>query len=90
MNNKEQKGETSTESAIVGNKLVAGLIVSGGNFKLKKRIESLDEFWEVINTEKSFFARHRMYPTAFFFSWQIKSINQWLSGGWFWVTEPCH
>lgn len=70
--------------------LVAGLIVSGGNFKLKKKIETLDEFWEVINTEKSFFARHRMYPTAFFFSWQIKSINQWLSGGWFWVTETCH
>ena len=72
------------------NVLVAGLIVSGSNFKLKKKIETLDEFWEVINTEKSFFARHRMYPTAFFFSWQIKSINQWLSGGWFWVTEPCH
>ncbi len=83
--------QLSTTPAIDGNNvLVAGLIVSGGNFKLKKKIETLDEFWEVINTEKSFFARHRMYPTAFFFSWQIKSINQWLSGGWFWVTEPCH
>lgn len=81
------KQETPTDA---NNVLVAGLIVSGGNFKLKKQIETLDEFWKVINTEKSFFARHRMYPTAFFFSWQIKSINQWLSGGWFWVTEPCH
>ena len=91
MNNKEQKAETNTEAAIAGNTvLVAGLVVSGGNFKLKKKIESLDEFWEVINTEKSFFARHRMYPTAFFFSWQIKSINNWLSCGWFWITEPCH
>jgi hypothetical protein len=78
---------TSTNA---NNVLVAGLIVSPGNFKLKKKIETLDEFWEVINTEKSFFARHRMYPTAFFFSWQIRSINHWLSRDWFWVTEPCH
>ena len=88
---KSTNDQLSTTPAIVGNNvLVAGLIVPGGNFKLKKRIESLDEFWQVINTEKSFFARHRMYPTAFFFSWPIKSINQWLSGGWFWVTEPRH
>lgn len=65
-----------------------GREVSGGNFKLIKKIESLDEFWAVINTERSFFARHRMYPTAFFFSWQIKSIAQWIKCGFFWVTEP--
>ena len=79
-----------TKTADGNNVLAVGLIVSGGNFRLKKKIETLDEFWQVINTEKSFFARHRMYPTAFFFSWQIKSINQWLVAGRFWITEPNH
>jgi hypothetical protein len=83
-NLKNQKNSTNEN-----NVLVAGNIVPGGNFKLKKKIETFDEFWEVINTEKSFFARNRMYPTAFFFSWQINTINKWLSGGCFWVTEKC-
>ena len=69
-------------------KLTEGATVKSGNFKLVKRIETLDEFWNVINSEKSFFARHRMYPTSFFFSWQIKSIKQWINNGWFWTSEP--
>ena len=48
-------------------KLTEGATVKSGNFKLVKRIETLDEFWNVINSEKSFFARHRMYPTSFSF-----------------------
>ena len=71
-----------------GVKLVPGLKVAGNNFILVKRIDSLDEFWDVLNTEKSFFARHKMYPTAFFFSWQIKSISEWLRAGCFWTTKP--
>lgn len=68
-------------------KLEENLLVASGNFKLVKKIETLDEFWKIINTEKSFFARHKMYPTAFFFSWTIKSISLWLSQGYFWTTE---
>lgn len=69
-------------------KLAEGATIKSGNFKLVKRIETLDEFWIVINSEKSFFARHRMYPTSFFFSWQIKLIKQWINNGWFWISEP--
>lgn len=67
-------------------RLVEGATVKSGNFNLVKRIETLDEFWSVINSDKSFFARHRMYPTAFFFSWQIRQINIWIKNGWFWTT----
>ena len=73
----------------VSGQLVAGLVVSKGNFKLKKKIETLDEFWRVINTEKSLYFKNKMYPTAFFFSWQIKNINRWISAGYFWIAEPC-
>lgn len=52
-------------------------------FKLTEKIETLDEFWKVVNEDKSIFARHRMYPSAFFMSWQIKLINEWLNRGWF-------
>ena len=46
-------------------------------YKLTKQIESLDELYTVLQTDKSLFARHRMYPTAFFFSWPIKTCMNW-------------
>lgn len=68
--------------------LFAGKIIDSGNFTLVKRIENIQEFWTVINTEKSLYAGHRMYPTAFFFSWPIKLINSWMVAGCFWTTKP--
>lgn len=62
--------------------LRVGNITSTG-FKLTKKIETLDEFWDVINTDISLFARHRMYPTSFFMSWNIKLIKKWLEAEWF-------
>ncbi len=62
-------------------------LITSGNFKLKSKITSLDEFWKVINDEKSIFARHRMYPTAFFHGWTIRLINQWIKNDWFWTAE---
>ena len=58
-----------------------------GNFQLTNKIESLNEFWDVINSSKSIYARHRIYPTAFFFSWQIRLIKVWIDKGWFWTAE---
>jgi len=63
-------------------KLAVGFVTKTG-FTLTKRIESLDEFWQIINSDKSIFARHRMYPTAFFQSWNIRLIKRWLDAGWF-------
>ena len=62
--------------------LPAGYITKTG-FKLIKKVETLDEFWNIINEDKSIFARHRMYPTAFFMSWNIRLIKRWLDKGWF-------
>ena len=55
-------------------------------FTLMREITTLDQFWRAINTEKSIFARHRMYPTAFFFSWQIKTIKEWIDAGRFYIA----
>ena len=61
-----------------------------GNYTLLKKIECLNEFWNVINSEKSIFARHRMYPAAFFFSWNIKLINSWIKQGYFFIAIKNH
>lgn len=55
-------------------------------FTLTREITTLDQFWRAINTEKSIFARHRMYPTAFFFSWNIKTIKEWIDAGRFYIA----
>jgi hypothetical protein len=62
-------------------------IVPPGNFILKYKIKTLNEFWEVVNNEKSIFAKDRMYPTAFFFSWQLSIVHTWIERGYFWTTE---
>lgn len=64
-----------------------GAVIRSGNFKLRKKIESLDEFVKVLESERSIFARHRMYPTAFFQSWTIRQVKQWLDRGWFWTAD---
>lgn len=66
--------------------LKKGVIVKSGNFILNKKIETFEEFWHVINTDKSIYARHRMYPTAFFLSWQLRLIMGWIKQGYFWTT----
>ena len=79
MKNVDLKNETPT----FGNVLLAVGFSTKTGFKLTKKIETLDEFWQIINTDKSIFARHRMYPTAFFQSWNIRLIKMWIDAGWF-------
>lgn len=55
-------------------------------YVLVKKIESLDEFWQAIQTNKSIFARHKMYPSAFFYSWPIKLIKEWIDYGRFFIA----
>jgi hypothetical protein len=63
-----------------------GEVTASGNYILTKKITSLDDFWIVITRKKSIFARHRMYPSAFLYSWQIKTIKEWMDKGWFFDT----
>lgn len=64
-----------------------GEFVNKGKYILVKRIEDLDEFWEAIHINKSIFARHRIYPSAFFFSWQLRMIKSWINLGYFWTAK---
>lgn len=60
-----------------------------GNFVLQKKIESVGELWEVLDTYPSVFCRHKMYPTSFIANWSIKNCNEWVERGYFWVaTKP--
>jgi len=68
-------------------KFEEGAVIPSGNFKLRKKIESIEEFVVVIDNEKSLFARHRMYPTAFFQSWQLREVRNWIKRGWFWTAD---
>lgn len=56
-------------------------------FTLKTKITDLNQFWNAINIEKSIYARHRMYPTAFFMSWNIRLIKNWIDKGWFFIAH---
>ena len=64
-----------------------GDVIKPGNFKVTNKITNLNEFWNVINTSKVVYARHRVYPSAFFFSWNIKLISIWLNKSWFYEVE---
>lgn len=66
--------------------LCVGLKTPTG-YILTKKIETFDDFWIAINNEKSIFARHRMYPTAFFHSWNIRLIKRWIDAGWFYLAK---
>ena len=64
-----------------------GYITSSKNFKLLKKVESLDEFWNAINSEKSLFGRHKMYASSFFLAWSLKTSKTWIDNGWIWICE---
>jgi len=62
------------------------MITKSGNFKLVKKVNSLDEFWNATNNHDSIFARHRMYPSAFFMGWPLRLVKMWLHNGWFYTA----
>ena len=85
-----RQGSKNFDKRIYAPPIISGFYIgftTKSGFKLIKKIESLDEFWLVINTEKSIFARHRMYPSAFFHSWTIRQIKSWLDAGWFFIAR---
>jgi hypothetical protein len=82
MNNSQDNQKSDATPMGYDTLLAAGSVTKTG-FKLIKKVETLDEFWNIINEDKSIFARHRMYPTAFFMSWNIRLIKRWLDAGWF-------
>ena len=64
-----------------------GSITKNGNHIIKEQINSLDEFWDYISHSEIIYARHKVYPSAFFFSWQIKQIKLWMDNKYFFKVE---
>ena len=64
-----------------------GMITKYGNHIIKEQINSLDEFWDYISHSGIIYARHKVYPSAFFFSWQIKLIKRWIDNKYFFKVE---
>ena len=62
-------------------------ITEQGNHIIKEKINSLDEFWDYISHSEIIYARYRMYPSAFFFCWQIKIIKKWIDSEYFFKVE---
>lgn len=57
------------------------------NFRAEKQVITLDELYTVLKYQRSIYARHRIYPTAFFLNWPIKTCAEWLAAGWFWTIK---
>jgi len=57
------------------------------NFVLDKKITSLKQFVEVIETQPSIFCRHRINSTAFYWGWNIRIINDGIKKGIFWTVK---
>ena len=65
--------------------LITGKVI--GNFRLGKRIETIDELVVVLMFEKSVFYRHRMYPCAFLRHWSLAKLNQQVKFGNFYFSK---
>lgn len=55
------------------------------NFEIVKKIETLEELSNILETQKSIYVNRwdRISPTAFLLSWQFRLIKSWLYSGCF-------
>lgn len=60
--------------------LKVGLTTKSG-YLLTEKINTFEEFWDYLNKGKIIFARHKVYPTAFFFHWKLNLIHNWILSG---------
>ncbi len=60
---------------------------SSGNFRLVKRIDTLDQFWHEAQNNKVLFFNHRVFSSAFFIGWPIKTVKLYTSLGLLWTVE---
>ena len=67
------------------NEVKHGAIV--GSFVLVKKIDTFEELYSYLESNKSIFARHRVYPCAFFLNWRIKACKNWIKNGYFYKIK---
>lgn len=66
--------------AVVGDKIKTG-------WTLIKRIESIGEFWEVINSMPSIFWNYKMMPSSFFMNWHLREVTSGINSGMFFIAK---
>lgn len=57
------------------------------NFELDEPIKNITDFIFVLNNTQSFYWRHKVMPTAFFWSWTLKQILEGIERGDFWTIQ---
>lgn len=57
------------------------------NFILDTKIMDLNEFYNILLTHKSIFWNFRVFPTAFFLGWTIRTVAKCLEIGTFWTIK---
>lgn len=57
------------------------------NYIFEKKIESMDELYKILKTEKSIFWRHRPFPTAVIMQQKMIVIEIGLQYGVFWKIK---
>lgn len=58
-----------------------------GSFELVKQIKSIDELYKVLTSEPSVFWRFKVTSSAFFLSWQIRTLARSIELGLFWTVK---
>ena len=58
------------------------------NFKLKKRIKTIDHLLNIIDNQKSMFWRHRIFPTSVVEHQQLAALRILIKYGHLWEIEP--
>lgn len=67
-------------------RLREGEVVESGNFVLLRQVTDLGKLGEMMETQKSIFLRHKMYPVAFLQNWQLRMIINAIKQGLIWET----
>jgi hypothetical protein len=66
--------------------LESGSRTLSNNFMLLKKVTSSDKLYELLNSKKSIFFAHKMYPSAWVMSFQYRYVQTRLKAGLFWET----
>lgn len=64
----------------------SGLVLPSGNFQLTVPVTSLDRLMELINTKRSIFIRHKMWPTSWVLSQHLREVDKLIKQGLIWES----
>jgi hypothetical protein len=57
------------------------------NFVLKNKLERMNDVVYILENEPSLFVGHKVYPSAFIWGWNLRTINIFIKAGRIWSIE---